>query len=374
MPRTPAPPETDEPAPKGRGPVSMREVAARAGVSTATVSNVLSGRKAVDPVLAERVRAAAAALDYRIDRAASQLRSGKARVVAVLVPSLENPFFTSIVAGLERAANREGYDIIVASANDDATIEAARLAALLSWRPSGVIVIPSTDAFPGRRTIEAAGVPYVVVDRVAGDDWADAVMVDNAGAARLAADHLLGLGHARVLVAASSLALANIRERCDGIAAAFAGFSRSGLDAPEVIEVGLTFDTVAERLEAWLAARGRPSAIIALTNFATLGVLAALSRLGIRVPDDVSLVGFDDYAWMRAAAPSITAVRQPVDRMAEEAWRRLVGRLADEAGPPLRLRLPCSLEVRASTRAVAPIADGRAALHTPEFFDHATPG
>ncbi len=94
------------------------------------------------------MRAAAAALDYRIDRAASQLRSGKARVVAVLVPSLENPFFTSIVAGLERAANREGYDIIVASANDDAAIEAARLAALLSWRPSGVIVIPSTDAFP----------------------------------------------------------------------------------------------------------------------------------------------------------------------------------------------------------------------------------
>ncbi len=199
-----------------------------------------------------------------------------------------------------------------------------------------------------------------MVDRVAADDWADAVMVDNAGAARLAADHLLGLGHARVLVAASSLALANIRERCDGIAAAFA---HAGLDAPEVIEVGLTFDTVAERLEAWLAARGRPSAIIALTNFATLGVLAALSRLGIRVPDDVSLVGFDDYAWMRAAAPSITAVRQPVDRMAEEAWRRLVGRLAGEAGPPLRLRLPCSLEVRASTRAVARPGRTRCASH-----------
>lgn len=374
MPRTPAPPETDkpapEPAPKGRGPVSMREVAARAGVSTATVSNVLSGRKAVDPLLAERVRAAAAALDYRVDRAASQLRSGKARVVAVLVPSLENPFFTSIVAGLERAANREGYDIIVASANDDEAIEAARLAALLSWRPSGVIVIPSTDAFPGRRTIEAAGVPYVVVDRVAADDWADAVMVDNAGAARLAADHLLGLGHARVLVAASSLRLANIRERCDGIAAAFA---RSGLDAPEITEVGLTFDTVAARLDGRLAAFDRPSAILALTNFATLGVLAALSRLAIRVPDDVSLVGFDDYAWMRAAAPSITAVRQPVDRMAEEAWQRLLGRLAGESGPPLRLRLPCSLEVRASTTRLRATADDHTPIHAREALD-AAPG
>lgn len=334
-----------------RKPATMRDVAQRAGVSPATVSNVLGQRKPVDAALAERVRRAAAELDYAVDRAASQLRSGKTRVVAIVVPSLENPFFTSLIAAVERSVAADGYDIVVASSGDDGATERSRLAALLSWRPAGVVVVPCADSFGARDLLVGARVPYVVVDRVAADLAADVVTVDNDGAAGAAARHLLGLGHRDLLVVASSLALANIRERCDGVRAVWRA---AGLSAPAVLEVGLSFDEIAERVDAHLVAHGRPTAVLALTNFATLGVIAAFGRLGVAIPDDVSLVGFDDYAWMGVSTPSITAVAQPVDRMGTAAWERLRTRIGGGGEPPSRLKLNCRLEIRQSTKAVGP--------------------
>src|SRR6185503_4739969 len=109
---------------------TMRDVAARARVSTATVSNVLRGRRAVDPALVERVTRAASELDYQIDRAASLLRAGRAAVVAVVVPSLDNPFFTGLIAAIERSVQAESHDVIVASANNSEAVERARIAAM----------------------------------------------------------------------------------------------------------------------------------------------------------------------------------------------------------------------------------------------------
>lgn len=334
-----------------RKPPTMRDVATRAGVSTATVSNVLGQRKPVDPALAERVRRAAAELDYHVDRAASLLRTGRAQVIAILVPSIENPYFTALIAAIERAVRLEGFDIIVASGNDEDAAERARLAALLSWKPAGVVVVPSTDAFAGRDLLDFADVPYVVVDRVPDEPGADAITVDNEAAAGDAARHLLALGHDKILVVASSLALANIRERCEGVRRAT---RTAGSPPPAVLEVGMSFEEIGGRVERCFAVHGRPTGIIALTNFATLGVIASLGRLGLKVPDDLSLVGFDDYTWMRVSTPPITAVAQPVERMAAAAWARLADRIAGEEHAPARLKLPCRLEIRKSTRSVGP--------------------
>ena len=325
---------------------SMADVARRAGVSPATVCNVLGSRKPVDRALAGRVRAAVAELGYEVDRVASQLRSGKARIITLLVPSLENPFFTAFIAAIERCARDEGYDIVVASSGDDEATERARLSALLSWRPAGVVVIPCTDAFAARDQLDAPGIPYVIADRAIEGQNADTVGVDNERAAAMAASHLLDLGHRDVLVLASSLALANIRERCAGVGRAFA---EAGVPQPRLVEFGQTFDGVADRLTQWLGEHACPTAMIALTNFATFGMLAAFARIGIQVPEQVSLVGFDDYSWMSAAAPSITAVRQPVEQVGCEAWNRLQGRIAGDASPPVHLRLACELKVRHST-------------------------
>jgi DNA-binding LacI/PurR family transcriptional regulator len=329
---------------------SMADVARRAGVSPATVCNVLGSRKPVDRGLVERVRAAVAELGYEVDRIASQLRSGKARIITLLVPSLENPFFTSFIAAIERCVSDEGYDIVVASSGDDEATERARLSALLSWRPAGVAVIPCTDAFAARSQLDALDIPYVIADRATGGQNADTVTVDNEHAAAMAASHLLDLGHRDVLVVASSLTLANIRERCAGVGRAF---SDAGEPQPQLVEVGLTFDGAADRLAKWLQEHVRPTAMIALTNFATFGALAAFARVGILVPQQMSLVGFDDYAWMCAAAPSITAVRQPIDQVGCEVWNRLQSRIAGDASPPVHLRLACELKVRNSTARVS---------------------
>ena len=337
---------------------TIRDVARLAGVSPATVSNVLGARKAVDPVLADRVRRAAAELGYRVHRAASQLRSGRAKVVAALVPSLENPFFTSLIAALERCAEGDGYEIIVGSANEQEPIEASRLAALLSWRPAGVIIIPCRDAFASRPLLAAERVPFVVVDRVADDALDDCVTIDNAAAGASAAEHLVSLGHRHILVAASTLALANIRERCGAIAEVV---GRVPGGRVEVLELGSAFDIAAERMEARMRSGPLPGAAIAVSNYTTMALLASLTRFGARVPEDVSLVGFDDYAWMRAYRPPITAVRQPIDAIAAEAWRWLAARIQDSEAPRGRTELRTELEIRQSTRSVGSASDRKAA-------------
>jgi DNA-binding LacI/PurR family transcriptional regulator len=328
---------------------TIRDVARLAGVSTATVSNVLGNRKPVDPALAERVRQSAADLGYRVHRGASQLRSGRANVIAMLVPSLENPFFTALTAAVERCTRAEGYEIIVGSASEQEDIEETRLAALLSWRPAGVIIVPCRDAFASRRLLAAERVPFVVVDRVANEKLDDCVTVDNAAAGASAAEHLTALGHREILVAASTLALANIRQRCGAIADVV---GRVPGGRVELLELGSSFDIAAERMEARMGVGPLPGAAIAVSNYTTLALLAAFTRFGTRVPEDISLVGFDDYAWMRAYRPPITAVRQPIGEIAAEAWRWLAGRIGGSEAPPGRTELATELRIRQSTRAV----------------------
>lgn len=328
--------------------ISIKDVAKLAGVSAGTVSNVFSGNRAVKSDLVERVRRAATDLGYQPDRAASQLRAGKAKVVAAVVPDLNNPFFTSLIASIEASVRGEGYDIIVASSHNDAEEEARRLSALLGWRPAGVVIIPCNDDFPSRDLLAGSGIPFVVADRVPSLFQGEAVTVDNVDAGRKAAEHLVALGHTRFVVAASTMKLQNIRERCEGIAAVLA---KEGLHAPTLIEVGLDFDTAAERLGIFMEGERQATAFIALTNFATLGILASANKNGLSVPDDISVLGFDDYSWMHAVKPPVTAIRQPVEKFGCTIWNRLRVHLDEGTEPPTRERLLCELVVRASTGA-----------------------
>ena len=326
--------------------VSIKEVAKRAGVSAGTVSNVFSGNRAVKPELAQRVRKAATELGYEPDRAASQLRAGKARIVGVLVPDLNNPFFISLIASLEAQARGEGFDIIVASSHEKIDEETARLSALLAWRPAGLVIVPCTDEFESRGLLARIGVPFVVADRVPSAFEGDAVFVDNAEIGRRAAEHLAELGHRNIVVAASTLKLQNIRERCEGIEAAIKGFE---LDPPTLIEVGLDFDIAQSRLRAFMEGPQQATAFIALTNFATLGILSSAHKCGLSVPADVSVVGFDDFSWMQAVSPALTAIRQPVEAMGQAIWGRLSAHIEGTSEDHMRTRLACDLILRDST-------------------------
>jgi LacI family transcriptional regulator len=327
---------------------SINDVAKLAGVSAATVSNVLTGRKPVSPKLTRKVAAAVKALDYRADPLASTLRSGDAKIVAVLVPDLDNPFFTSIVSAVEQQLGKDAYDVIVASSHNDETVERSKLRAMLAWRPAGLVVVPCSDAFSNRASIEASQTPYVVADRATESLNADTVSLDNEEAGRLAACHLIDLGHKNILIAASSLSLANIRQRCSGAGEVFK--SRS-LPYPTIVELGLDIEAGSRRLSEWFNSHSSPTAILALTNFTTLTVLATIAERGLRMPRDISLIGFDDYTWMRARTTPLTAIAQPVREMGRTLWERLSARIKGDDSPAQHVLLPCELKLRDSTAA-----------------------
>jgi len=347
--------------------VTIRDVAARAGVSIATVSNVFNGAKPVNGELRRRVQQAAAALSYSPDRAASQLRSGHNRVVGVLVPDLDDVFFTSLISRLEVMAGKDGYDVIVASSRDDVELERSRLRTLLAWRPSGLVAVPCSDAIPAVLREEAGQLPMVLADRLTLDDaFADMVTIDNFQAGEIAARYLVETGHSQIVVAASSLSIAPIRERVRGVRNIAQG---AGCPVPIVLELGSNAERGAETFVHWLERNPRPSAIFALTNVTTLSVLTGLARRHIDVPERTSLIGFDDYPWMSARKTALTAIRQPVDEMAQIIWSRLRLRMGGDETAPHRIVLGASLQVRNSVAVRnGGAADGLAVPDEPAAF------
>jgi LacI family transcriptional regulator len=328
--------------------VSIREVAKLAGVSTATVSNVYSGKKRVNEDLARRVREAGDELGYRVHRIASQLRSGKNNIVGVLVPDLSDPFFTSIVTELENLAQTSGYEIIVANSNDNPQTEEGRLNTLLSSRPAGLVVIPCTDSIPSQLLEEENIPPFVLADRVSDMNVTDTVVIDNHEAGATAAEHLVKLGHRKLLVAASDLRFQPVRERYRGAKEVF--LNSGGVAA--VIEVGSKPFEGAAILKDWLNKNDQPTAILATTGKTTLAVLAVTADLKLDIPEQISLVGFDDYPWMSVRKVPLTAINQPVPDISRSVWECLNARMAGEEFARKKIVLSCTLEVRDSTRAV----------------------
>jgi len=327
---------------------SIREVARAAGASTATVSNVFTGRKAVNADLEARIRSLAESMGYRPNRAAADLRSGRSRVVTMLVPDLADPHFTALVTEVESLAGADGYELLVANAKNDIDTEHGRLDALLAWQPAGLILVPCTDHLPASLDDGELPVPTVIADRGAEARGVDSVRIDNREAGELAARHLLALGHRRVLLAASDRRLEAIRERCHGAQRAI----ETAGGTAGIVELGTDPDEGARRLHDELDRMPLPTALIAVTDMTTLAVLTCLAERRLDPGRDLSLVGFDDYPWMRARRRPITAVAQPVAAMAGALWARLRTRMEGNDDPPSARVLHCQLRERASTTAL----------------------
>ena len=180
----------------------------------------------------------------------------------------------------------------------------------------------------------------MIADRVTGNQSADTVSVDNEDAGAIGARHLIDRGHKDILIAASSLSLANIRQRCSGACAALR--SRC-LPEPAIVELGFAIDEASSRLSEWFDRNPPPTAIQALTNFTTLSVLTTLAERGLRMPHDISLIGFDDYTWMRARATPLTAIFQPVREMGRALWETLNARIKGDLSTAKHVLLPCEL-------------------------------
>jgi LacI family transcriptional regulator len=304
----------------------------------------------VAAVRKERVLAAVKALGYRPNALAASLRRKETRTIGIVVPDLTNPFFGGLVHRIEELAAESDYQILLVSSNEDPKQEAARIRALLDRRIDGLIVAPSRDEVEAVRHPIGTLPPTVLVDRGFGLAGFDTIAADDFQAAHRGCRHLLELGHRDIAMLATDPKLANIAERVAGYRKAL-GEAGLGKRA-RVIVGGLDVDHCQGAAERELRRADRPTAIFAATYTATLGAIKAIRAIGLEFPRDISLLGIDDVDWMEVLHPYISAVAQPVEAMAAEAWRLLNQRLAGGHAKSARIRLPCTLHVRESTRAI----------------------
>lgn len=325
-----------------------------AGVSPGCVSNVLNRRRSQDDPIGRAVLAAVAELGYRANSIAANLRRTNSRFVGVVLPDFENPFFGALLAALERSAEAAGYRLTTATSREDPAVEAREVEELLGWRVAGMLIVPAHGSPPG--AFASAGVPMVVIDRVSCRPGAlpatDEVSVDNDASARAVAERLIGLGHRHILVACSDPEMLNMAERMRGVQAAAAAAK-----VPVQIEwlnCGWTLDSAVAAFARRGATEPLPGAIFALHNLAALAAYGMVRRLGLTPGLDLALASFDDSAWMAQMHPAVTAVAQPVERIAETAFGMLIARIEGAAEPPRAVRVPCRLIERATL--IAPTA------------------
>lgn len=326
----------------------IRDVAARAGVSVASVSRVLAGHPGVREETRRRVLEAVKALDYRPDLAARRLRSRRTDTIGLIVADIRNPFFTEVSRAVEDVTYERRMRLILCNTDEDPEREQSCLELMQDENVSGVILAASLRLLSGFRTA-AYPFPLVLVDRCEPDTAADAVMLDNVEAARALTTHVIENGHRRILFlhGASS---ATGRQRLEGYTAAMAAH---GL-APEAVAVAPVVDRSREVAQLLLARPSLPHAVLASSGLILLGLSQALRDASRSVPNDVAIGGFDDLPWTRLVDPGVTVIAQPTYDIGRAAAELLLQRISDPDRPFRRIVLRGELMVRGSSAAATP--------------------
>ncbi len=323
---------------------TLAEVARRASVSPATVSRVLNDDLRVGAAYRERVLEAVRELDYRPNRLARNLRKQTTTTIGVVVPDIENPHFSEMVRAVEDTAYPLGYRVLVCNTDEQADKQAGYLEALMDERVSGVIMSPSDPRGAQISTLLDRGIPVVAFDREVADERADAVLADNVRATRTATQLLIDAGHRRVAFVGGRRDVETGAERLAGYEMAM---HAAGLELDSV-DGEFRLESARAAVERLLAGDPHPTGLVVANNLMTVGALRAVRAAGLRVPGDVSLVGIDDPAWAELIDPPLTAMGQPVGRMAADAMALLLERVAGARDEPRRIVHAFELRRRAS--------------------------
>lgn len=311
---------------------SVKDVAARAGVSLGTVSNVLNRPERVSAATRERVERAMTELGFIRNESARQLRAGHSRILAYVMLDAGNPFFTDVAQGIELAAEAADLSMFICTSNNDLTRERTHLDLLQQQRVQGVLITPVDPDDTALDEIARRGTPLVIVDRTRPGDAFCSVAVDDELGGRMAVEHLVDRGHTRVAFVGGPLSIGQVADRLAGARQAWA---EAGLPEDDLVLVACQALTVAEGRSAGerlagLPSRKRPTAAFCANDLIALGLLQQSISSGRRVPEDLAIVGYDDIEFASAAAVPLTSVRQP----RQELGRRAAELVMDEATNP----------------------------------------
>ena len=333
-----------------RAKYTMRDVARLAGVSTSTVSAVINESVVVSPKRKERVLAAMSALDYQPDAIARSLKTGRSNAIGVIVPDITNAFYPEVIRGVEVAAQAAGYSVLLCDSSEDRAIEERHLTALFSRRVDGVILACCVNS-RATEQIARRNSPVIFIDRLPPSRAVNSVCTDNVAAGRLAAEHLLGLGHKRIGMLAGHMGLSPHHDRLEGFRKAMQEAHLPILDE-YLITGNVQVEDGVKAGHRLLGLPKPPTAILASNNKLLLGVLQAVEERNITVPKDLSVLGFDDYLWNMHFSPGLTAVAQltgEIGRKSFELLHRLIQNPPTHDAAPTHLLIPAELRIRNST-------------------------
>jgi LacI family transcriptional regulator, galactose operon repressor len=326
---------------------TIKQVAERARVSTATVSRVLAGGNGVRRELIESVQEAVRALDYHPNRVARNLRVRTTRTIGLIIPDIQNPFFTSVVRGIEDVLQADGYTLLLGNTDDNQERERIYLSTLRAEGVAGIILVTADGRTPELRRLLKAKVPLIVIDRVPPGLNVDAVTVANSEGAREATAHLIALGHRRIGLIGGPAHLSTASERQAGFEEALRAAGCAS--APELIKYGDFRQTGGYRaMLELLSLPEPPTAVFITNNLMTLGALQAIHERGLSIPDDIGIISFDDMSWATSLQPPLTAVAQPTYELGAAAAELLLARMREPDRPVRRVVLNTELMIRSS--------------------------
>ena len=313
---------------------TIKDVAKASGVSTATVSAVINDTDYVSAELRVRVLAAVRELEYVPSRAARNLRSGKSQLIGLAVADLANPFYARIVCAAEKAVAAWGFSLVIFNSDEKPEVERQIFTRAQTLGCDGLVIVPvgASDSYQRRQF--AAKMPVVLLGRSL-DMSIDTVTIDNASAGRQVTNYLLDLGHRRIGSITGPMQLSTSRGRLQGMQEAMV--TRNLAPLPEHIRSGEFREESAYSVARDMLARpDRPSALYVANGVMAIGVMRAIADLGLRCPQDISIVSTDTIAGLGGISPRLTRTEHPVTEMTDEAIRILIDRIQGTAEQPAR--------------------------------------
>ena len=331
--------------------VSVRDVAATAGVSVGTVSNVLNRPDKVAAATVERVQAAIEELGFVRNDAARQLRAGRSRSIGLVVLDAGNPFFADVARGAEARAEEDRLSVLLGNSDEDASREDGYLDLFREQRVNGVLITPASDDAAKLRRLQDAGTPVVLVDHEIPGSGFSSVSVDDVEGGYLAAKHLLDVGRRRLVFVGGPAAIAQVAHRLTGARRAVAEVADAGLEVIEMPALTVLHGRDAGEDLVRRSAPDRPDAIFAANDLLAVGILQALTMFSdVRVPEDIALIGYDDIDFAAATVVPLSSIRQPAQLIGHTAVDLLLRSIDDPDGDYDRnVRFRPELVVRAST-------------------------